>query len=144
MRILVCGGRDFNDYRLVRDTLLRICGERGYLRDDMRLRGGVCIIHGGYRGADTCAGLFARRYATDLEVYKANWDKFGGAAGPIRNRQMLRDGKPDLVVAFPGNSGTADMVGIAKAAGVEVIEVMSPQGKAARPGGAEMAEREES
>lgn len=44
----------------------------------------------------------------------------GKAAGPIRNQRMLDEGKPDLVVAFPGGRGTADMVRRAKAAGVPV------------------------
>jgi hypothetical protein len=35
---------------------------------------------------------------------------------------MLEYG-PDLVVAFPGGRGTADMVRRAKAAGCEVLEV---------------------
>ena len=50
-----------------------------------------------------------------VEEFKADWDKFGRAAGPIRNAQMLREGKPDLVVAFPGGRGTANMVAQAKA-----------------------------
>jgi hypothetical protein len=52
---------------------------------------------------------------------KAEWKKYGPAAGPIRNQRML-DWGPDLVVAFSGGKGTADMVRRARAAGVEVIE----------------------
>jgi hypothetical protein len=37
--------------------------------------------------------------------------------------QMLDEGKPDLVIAFPGGGGTADMMRRARAAGVEVLEV---------------------
>jgi hypothetical protein len=39
---------------------------------------------------------------------------------------MLEEGKPDLVVAFPGGTGTANMVKQARAAGVEVLEVSPP------------------
>lgn len=42
------------------------------------------------------------------------------AAGPIRDQEMLDKGKPDLVVAFLGNRGTADMVRRAREAGVPV------------------------
>jgi hypothetical protein len=42
--------------------------------------------------------------------FPANWKVYGRAAGPIRNMKMLLEGKPDLVVAFPGGIGTADMV----------------------------------
>lgn len=44
------------------------------------------------------------------------------AAGPIRNSRMLREGKPDLVLAFPGHGGTADMVKQAGEAGVGVMK----------------------
>ena len=52
-----------------------------------------------------------------------DWEKHGRAAGPIRNKLMLDEGRPDLVVAFPGGRGTANMVKQASAASVEVIEV---------------------
>jgi hypothetical protein len=55
-----------------------------------------------------CTGLMGKAWA--------------GKAGPIRKQQMLDEGKPDLVVAFPGGRGTAHMVRIARAAGIEVIE----------------------
>ena len=56
-------------------------------------------------------------------VYRADWEGLGRKAGPIRNQQMLDEGKPDLVVAFPGGRGTANMMRIAREAGIEVIEV---------------------
>ena len=46
------------------------------------------------------------------------------------NQQMLDIGKPDLVLAFPGGSGTADMVAKARAAGVGVLYADSPRGEA--------------
>jgi len=52
----------------------------------------------------------------------ANWAELGRKAGPIRNQQMLDEGKPNLVVAFPGGRGTADIVRRARAAGIEVVE----------------------
>jgi hypothetical protein len=52
---------------------------------------------------------------------KADWHWHGRAAGPIRNQKML-DWGPDLVVAFAGGDGTACMMRLARAAGVEVIE----------------------
>jgi hypothetical protein len=52
---------------------------------------------------------------------KADWRKYGAAAGPIRNQRML-EGPPDIVVAFAGGKGTADMVQRARAAGIAVIE----------------------
>ena len=54
----------------------------------------------------------------------AQWGKFGDAAGPIRNAKMLEE-ELDLVVAFPGGAGTADMVRRSKKAGFKVMEVKS-------------------
>jgi hypothetical protein len=58
-----------------------------------------------------------------IDVYVAQWKKHGRAAGPIRNQRMLDEGKPDLVVAFPGGRGTADMIRRAERAGVPVQQV---------------------
>lgn len=57
-----------------------------------------------------------------VRAFPADWHRDGKAAGPIRNRRMLLEGMPDLVVAFPGGRGTADMVRRARAAGIEVVE----------------------
>ncbi len=54
-------------------------------------------------------------------VFKADWSKHGKAAGPIRNRRMLEEGKPDLVIALQGGKGTASMIALAREAGVRVL-----------------------
>lgn len=113
MRVLVCGGRAFSDKRLVAKTLSPLHRQRAF----------SVLIHGGASGADEIAHLWAEFAGVPIERYPADWKQFGPAAGPIRNRQMLVDGKPDLVVAFPGGRGTANMVAQAREAGVEVIEV---------------------
>jgi len=81
------------------------------------------VISGCARGADTLGESWASANGIPVEKYPALWDVHGRGAGPIRNQLMLDDGKPDGVVAFPGGSGTADMVGRAKAADVWVFEV---------------------
>lgn len=113
MRVLVCGGRDFNDCGLIFDTLDSLA--RAEIVD--------CIIEGDVPGADRIAGAWAKRRRVDLNLYPADWRKHGRAAGPIRNQQMLDAGKPHMVIAFPGGTGTADMVRRARAAGVPVREV---------------------
>ncbi len=55
-----------------------------------------------------------------VQTFRPDWKRFRRAAGPIRNKQMITEGKPDLVVAFPGGRGTANMVELARAAGVPV------------------------
>lgn len=112
MRLLVCGGRDYRDEETVFLILDRIHIKRGI----------DCIIAGGAPGADTLAAKWARSRRVALEEYRADWETHGKAAGPIRNRQMLREGKPDGVVAFPGGGGTLSMIAMARKAGVLVWE----------------------
>lgn len=110
MRVLVCGGRDFDDPFLLAARL----AELGPFS---------MLIHGDARGADTLADNWARYMGVPVIRFPADWRKHGAYAGPIRNRQMLVEGKPDLVVAFPGGKGTANMVALAREACVEVVEV---------------------
>lgn len=116
MKVLVCGGRKFSDRDLVYKVLNVI--HNG-------VKGGITtIIHGGATGADSIAGDWsANVLKKEAEVYLANWNMHKTAAGPIRNRKMLKEGKPDIVVAFPGGSGTSDMIKIATTAGVKVFDI---------------------
>jgi hypothetical protein len=120
MRVLVCGGRDFNDASLVYSTLSELQRERGPIS---------VLIHGAATGADTLAAAWGNDYLgrSCVHHYPAEWLKHGKAAGPIRNQQMLDEGKPDIVIAFPGGRGTADMVRRAMAAGIEVLIVAPGQ-----------------
>lgn len=113
MRVLVCGGRDYSDEEKVNDTLDRINTETAI----------TCVVEGRARGADNLAKKWADGRRIRCEGFPALWRSYGQSAGPIRNKQMLEEGKPDLVVAFPGGKGTANMVKLAKEAGIEVIEI---------------------
>jgi hypothetical protein len=81
------------------------------------------IISGAATGADTAAIDWAVVNWCQFLEFPADWKKLGPSAGPIRNQRMIDEGKPDLVLAFPGGTGTADMVRRAKAAGIKVREV---------------------
>jgi len=103
-----------------------------WLKDFDREHGPITVlIHGGANGADRLADQWARGHGINVQVFPAEWTRLGKAAGPIRNEQMLVEGKPDAVAAFPSNSrvvrpgrsGTQDMVNRANDAGVEVFEV---------------------
>lgn len=109
MRVIVCGGRDYDDQRTVRAVISALNDE-------------TIVIHGGAKGADRLAEYEAARLGLDVERYPADWAKHGKAAGPIRNQAMLNAGA-DLVIAFPGGRGTAHMASIARKAGVPVLEV---------------------
>lgn len=114
MRVLVCGGRDFTNYEALAMALYMVHELRGPI---------TTIIHGGAKGADSFAGQWARENGIPVRMFAADWRTHGVSAGPIRNAQMLKEGKPDRVIAFPGGEGTADMVAKAKRARVPVWEV---------------------
>ena len=112
-KVLVCGGRDFDDRAGLFAALDRLHAARAF----------SVVIAGGARGADTLAVEWATDRGVPTEVYMAEWERLGRKAGPIRNQRMLDEGKPGLVVAFPGGRGTAGMVALSREAGVDVITI---------------------
>lgn len=113
MRVIVCGGRNYNDEAMVYAML-------GVVHKDNQISH---LAQGGATGADCFARNWAVGAGVPVSTYPALWELNGKAAGPIRNAHMLRDFRPDLVIAFPGGAGTRNMVELARKAGVEVEEV---------------------
>lgn len=111
VRLLVCGGRDYADRGHVFAVLDRI----------QRVRGVAVVIHGAARGADALAGEWARSRGVEQIACPADWRRDGKAAGPIRNQSMIDLHHPTGAVAFPGGSGTGDMVRRAVRAGIGVL-----------------------
>lgn len=101
--ILVCGGRDFDDYSLMENTLTQIHKQLGISQ----------LIHGDARGADRLSGAWASKNGIAVTAVPADWNKFGKSAGFRRNETMARM-SPDLVVAFPGGKGTEHMINLCK------------------------------
>jgi hypothetical protein len=117
MRVLICGDRNWTDREAIRAWLCKLQDE-GY----------NVLIEGGANGADRIAEQEARLVGGfEVLEFPADWGKFGRAAGPIRNKQMLTEGKPELVIAFHpdlnNSKGTKNMVTQATKAGVTVIVV---------------------
>ncbi len=117
MKVLVCGAAP-----------RRRTGDRGWTKREAIGRELIerppltIIIEGEAEGADLLARDVAEELGFPVEPYPAEWKRYGRAAGPIRNRQMLDEGQPDLVLAFHANiaasTGTADMLGQAKKRGI--------------------------
>jgi len=118
-RILVCGGRNYADAPLLNTTLDNIVANIHAMAAGQNIR----LIHGAARGADSLAAAWASSRGLAATAYPAKWDIHGRSAGFVRNTQMLEEGQPHLVVAFPGGAGTAMMIRIARSAGVTVKEV---------------------
>jgi len=110
MRVIVCGGRNYRDRAAVFAALDRLHAERGI----------DFLIQGVADGADYLAWQWADERGVPCGSYPAQWDEHGKRAGPIRNQEMIDEGKADGVVAFPGGKGTADLVQRAAAAGLKV------------------------
>ena len=110
MKVLVCGGRDFAN-KITLDYILDMFNKETQIDT---------IIHGDARGADSLASLWAREHNIKEIPFPADWEKYGKAAGPIRNEQMLDYSKPDMVIAFPGGNGTKHMIDLATRKGYDV------------------------
>lgn len=116
MRVLVCGGRDFYDTDYVFKALEAF-------HERFRI---TVLIHGDAAGADLLAKQWAGSWHyghIKVLPFPADWELYGKRAGPVRNRKMLREGKPDIVIAFPGGRGTRDMVLAAGETGVRVLNL---------------------
>jgi hypothetical protein len=117
MRVLICGDRLWDDKELIRATV------QALLKKHKKL----VVIDGTAPGADRLGHEVAKELKLGFQRFPADWMRYGLAAGPIRNRQMLKEGRPDLVLAFHDDlkmsKGTKDMIKVAQKAGVEVIKV---------------------
>lgn len=112
-KVIIAGGRDFNDYELLRDQC------EGLINAELqRVYAGapepeVIIISGGARGADALGYEFAKDCGLQCDFYMAQWDKYGKSAGYRRNDQMADVG--NMLIAFwDGQSrGTKHMIDLA-------------------------------
>lgn len=128
-KLLVCGGRDFDDYDKVKLVLDKVHTEKKFIS---------LIINGAASGADALSSRWALANSVPILEFPANWsgsdtDKpimkttanghiYDVTAGMRRNADMLRKGRPDGVVAFAGGRGTANMIRLATEAGIVVQE----------------------
>lgn len=114
-RLLICGDRNWTN----REYIL------GKLRDFVQFEGVdvECVIEGEARGADIEGRWAATLVGIPVMQFPADWSRYGRGAGPIRNQQMLDEGKPTLVWAFhrdvSQSKGTKDMVNRARRAGIK-------------------------
>lgn len=107
-KVIVAGGRKFNDYHLLKERL------DYYLQYKVRQGYEIVIISGGATGADSLGERYARERDYCVERYPAEWDKYGLSAGYRRNTEMAK--VADALIAFWNGSskGTKNMIDIAK------------------------------
>jgi hypothetical protein len=121
-RFLICGGRNFGieneEWQFIFDTLSNLINYDKYDH--------ITIITGMARGADTAAYEWAKLMEYPIVEFPAEWTKYGRSAGYIRNKQMLLEGHPEWVIAFPGGKGTEMMCNLAEKAKVKVKRIEYP------------------
>jgi hypothetical protein len=118
MKLLVCGGRDLNEVEVYDQLASWIIGfessSNWFVTE---------IIQGRATGADTAAYNYAIDHGLVTQSYFPHWERFGNAAGMIRNKKMLTEGQPDAILAFPGGKGTKGMIKLAENAGIPVYKI---------------------
>jgi predicted Rossmann fold nucleotide-binding protein DprA/Smf involved in DNA uptake len=120
VRIIIAGGRDFNDYPLLEKEALSFISGLGDKSD-------IEIVSGGAKGVDALGERFAKENGLSLAVFPADWKKYGRTAGPQRNKQMA-DYATHLLSFWNGESrGTKSMITLAKkkSLNVKVVAIES-------------------
>jgi predicted polyphosphate/ATP-dependent NAD kinase len=116
LNVAVTGGRWYDDQAEVSRILDEVLAKYGPF----------VLFHGNATGADTLAKFWAIDRGIEHKPFKANWASFGKAAGPIRNREMVKHA--DMLIAFPGGKGTNDCIKTATMAGVPVFVAIPIEG----------------
>lgn len=115
IRILITGSRTWTDKVTVANAIREawLVAGRPY---------GVTVVHGGARGADYIAGIYAQRLGFRVEVHEADWENFGKSAGHIRNQAMVSKGA-DVCLAFIKNEskGATSCAELAKKSGIPTV-----------------------
>ena len=111
VRVIVAGSRNFQNYPLM-------CKELDKIKDRIE-----CIVSGDATGADTYGCMYARDNNIPVRHCPADWQKYGTAAGYVRNKQM-GDYGDELIAFWDGVSpGTNDMINYMKQLGKKVTVI---------------------
>lgn len=115
IRLVIAGGRDFNNYQTVADNASHLLDKLKVNPDE------VILICGMAPGADTLGLTWAQNHGIKVESYPADWGLYGKSAGPIRNREMAQVAT-HLLAFWDGESkGTKNMIEMAHLHGVQTI-----------------------
>lgn len=106
-KVIIAGTRMFADYTLLCSSCDRLLSQKGLTHD-------IIIVSGTARGADKLGERYAKKRGYNVEMFPADWENKGRAAGYIRNADMANNA--DALIAFwDGTShGTAHMIDIAR------------------------------
>jgi hypothetical protein len=126
MRIIVAGGRDFNNYPLLKGKLNSILTDF-HKKGRIKSKEDIEIVSGHAKGADTLGEKYANEFGISFKVFIPDWNFLGKRAAYDRNNQMSKYAKQDdgvLVLFWNGISkGSKLMHDIAKADGLEMYVI---------------------
>ena len=108
MKVIIAGGRNYNNY----ETLLEAIQESSFLITE--------VVCGGATGVDTLGEKWANEHGIPIKYFEANWDKWGKAAGPKRNKQMSLYGEALIAIWDGVSRGTQNMIHYATSNGLKV------------------------
>lgn len=125
LRVIIAGGRDFDDFPLLMDRCIEILSEK--TKDDNEFQK-IRIVSGTARGADRLGEQFANVAHYEISRFPADWDNLGKRAGYVRNVEMAKFAAEDsggmLIAFWDGKSrGTKHMIDLAKRYRLEVHTV---------------------
>ena len=111
-KVIVAGGRDFNDYELLVKTLDKFRVYVPYFE----------VVSGKARGADSLGERYAKEHKLPIQPFPPNWN-LGKVAAILRNEEM--GNYADALIAFWDSSspGTKHMINYATKKGLQVIVV---------------------
>lgn len=143
MRVIIAGGRKFDNYTLLREECLQIFRQLKLEGYDTK-RDKITIVSGKANGADTLGERFSIEFGLGLKEFPADWSnldvekcivktnrygKYNALAGNNRNLEMAEYAKDDLelgvLIAFHDgkSTGTKDMINLANKHGLRVFVV---------------------
>lgn len=123
-KVLVTGSRNLTNPRMLINALsfeLEYAESKG---EQLLLIHGACPTGADKIADDWALEMVRRGHGVFIDRHPANWNKYGAAAGPYRNKDMV-DLKPDIVLAYPiGESrGTRGTMKMALEAGLTVKQL---------------------
>ena len=113
MKVIIAGGRDFNDYAKLVQTCTKAMLEFEAFE----------VVSGGANGADKLGERFAKEWEYPIKRFPADWEKYGKSAGYIRNEEMAKYANALIAFWDGGSKGTKHMIDLAHKHGLKVIVV---------------------
>jgi hypothetical protein len=111
MKTIIAGGRELTEKGLVEETISeRVPWEI------------TEVVEGGQRGIDRMAREWAEENNIVRTTFKADWEKYDNAAGPIRNEEMAKYADALVAIRDGKSVGTEDMISKAEQYNLRIVE----------------------